>query len=129
MIIVLDINYILLKMFCESKTSSNEFAPHKVLSSYTRGGDVLNVKHIWIISEFLKKNVTMQADMQIEGSASTVGTPEERQFRYRLLRAFTYQLELLGLWEYAVFAVLVSDEGKTISLTMQTYIDLWRCYN
>ena len=107
--LVYDIFFILLEIFCETRPL--DFVPHKVLNAYTKSEDVLDVKHIWIINEFLVRNHLSNTEMQLE-SEEVKNMTEERDFRYRLVRAFAYQLELLGLWEYAVFVVLIADESK-----------------
>ena len=50
------------------------------------------------------------------GSTKQELTHEEIAFKYRLLRGFCYQMELLGIWEYAVYAILVASPSTNTTL-------------
>eukprot|EP00331_Platyophrya_macrostoma_P031119 CAMPEP_0176440484 /NCGR_PEP_ID=MMETSP0127-20121128/20600_1 /TAXON_ID=938130 /ORGANISM="Platyophrya macrostoma, Strain WH" /LENGTH=464 /DNA_ID=CAMNT_0017825021 /DNA_START=75 /DNA_END=1472 /DNA_ORIENTATION=+ len=93
----LDLIYILMCCFCKP---DGKFL-YQNLNTYSRSHDVLDTKHIWIIYEYLKQNVA-----QFSGNLGK----EEKSFRYRILRSFAYQLELVGLWEYAVYLYVIASK-------------------
>lgn len=93
----MNLDYLLIRYYCNPAL----YPLHKELNPYTRTNDVLDVRHLWIIYEVINPG-----DMSKSGS--------ERQFRIRLFRAFAYQLELIGLWEYAVYIILLSDSSIAI---------------
>ena len=101
----------------------SEFDTHKLLSPYTYTSDCLDVKFIWLIEEFLSNNVGPVAQssdaMNIE---SSLLTKEKIEFKYRVLHGFCYQLELLGLWEYAIYAILVASPQVLSDANKARYI-------
>jgi len=92
-----------------------EFQRSRLFNPYTNSNDCLDVKFLWLIEEYLSNTQDSSkrsgaSSMLIESSHAL--SKEEVEFKYRLLRGFCYQLELVGLWEYAVYAVLVANSGN-----------------
>ena len=103
-----------------------DFNTHQLLSPYTYTSDCLDVKFIWIIEEFLSNNSVAAAGqssdaMNIESSEKLL-TNEKIEFKYRVLHGFCYQLELLGLWEYAIYAILVASPQVLSDANKARYI-------
>jgi len=98
-------------MFSENKL----FQPAKCFSPYTYTEDCFDVKYLWLADHYVskykqdsenkRKGIKNNNEMVIESELSD----EEIEFKYRLLRAVCYQFELLGLWEYAVYAIQVTS--------------------
>lgn len=92
-----------------------EFNLQDFLAPYTYTSDYNDVKFLWIISEFLSNNKPQtqrgfgSGSMVIESARDASKSIEF--FRYRVLRDFCYQMELLGLWHYAVYAILIAPSG------------------
>ena len=109
-----ELGFILIGLFAKHK----EFSRTKLLNPYTHSSDCLDVKFLWLIEEYLSNNQELGSkrsgisSMLIENSQSL--SKEEVEFKYRLLRGFCYQLELIGLWDYAVYAVLVANSGMIL---------------
>ena len=86
-------------------------------SSYT--DDIFDVKLLWIIHEFFKNNTDVYSKYQeLDKSMSmetTTMTSEkitkDRKYNYKLMNDMCYQLELLGLWKYSIYIVLVTSTG------------------
>jgi len=117
-----DLAFILTGLHAKHK----DFNTHQLLSPYTYTSDCLDVKFIWIIEEFLSNNSVAAAGqssdaMNIESSEKLL-TKEKIEFKYRVLHGFCYQLELLGLWEYAIYAILVASPQVLSDANKARYI-------
>ena len=108
-----ELEFLLVGLFANYK----EFELHKYLNPYTYTEDCLDVKFLWFIDQHLSKSKIN--NQQGPGNRSVmVAEPTHEQicFKYRILRGFCYQLELLGLWEYAIYAVLIASPSITSRL-------------
>jgi len=86
-----------------------QFRPFDNFSPYTYSEDILDVKFLWLINEFLKNNTVIIAKYDNNAMESINGVSQSTKFSYKLMNDFCYQMELLGLWKYAIFAVLITS--------------------
>ena len=94
-----------------------EFKPQLCFnpSSYTE--DILDVKFLWVIHEFFKNNTEVYSKYQaLDKSMETLEKLIQNQkYNYKLTNDMCYQLELLGLWKYAIYVVLVTSRGINLN--------------
>jgi len=116
----LDLAFILVGLHANHK----DFNTHQLLSPYTYTSDCLDVKFLWIIEEFLSNNgapvIQSSNSMNIENTQKL--SQEKIEFKYRILRGFCFQLELLGLWEYAIYIILLASPQVLSDANKARYI-------
>ena len=90
-----------------------QFKPHLFFnpSSYTE--DIFDVKYLWVMHEFFKNNTEVyskykELDKSMETSEKII---QNKKYNYKLMNDMCYQLELLGLWKYSIYVVLVTSRG------------------
>jgi len=95
---------------------------------YTGEDNKFDVKYLWLIDQYLTKiqqHFPLSEEMREYSQSCTINNNE---YRYRILRSFCYQLELLGLWQYAIYALkiapndVISEGGK--EKYIRTLVDL-----
>jgi hypothetical protein len=92
----LDLNYILMGVYSGAGFNVNE-----LMDARNYSNDQFDVLYLWFACEYLEKNTKVEIKF-------------DNSFRYRLLRDFCYQLELVGAWTFAIYAILVSNESKKL---------------
>jgi len=116
----LDLAFILVGLHANHK----DFNTHQLLSPYTYTSDCLDVKFLWIIEEFLSNNgapvIQSSNSMNIENTQKL--SQEKIESKYRILRGFCFQLELLGLWEYAIYIILLASPQVLSDANKARYI-------
>lgn len=88
--------------------------PFELLNSLSYGSNPLDKKLLWIVFNLLSKDLSKfripkEKDKKFNNPLNFKKVYEE--FLIRCARNFANQLEILGLWEYAIYVVLFIKNG------------------
>lgn len=78
--------------------SNTDIDPNLKMDTRCYTKDRFDAMYLWFSCEYIEKN----------GNSNVKFDPK---FRYRILRDFCYQMELVGMWTFAVYAIIVTSKS------------------